>query len=574
MTDIRVTDTDGGTTVDTDGTYLVSAFVPDVGHVQGSQQFFTAQIEIFQPGAAIDFAYGWGCSPWGTFSFLTAAAETTTAIFASDLGYRTESPAIPYPPLIQEAFAVDARVPLDPSQAQAVWGWGTLRIANAYRAFDGIMGSWNFDGRQIIIKRGVKEWDDRRGLYVDPPSSSLTTIFTGMSTPPTLSEFELQIPLRDPSYWLQRPVQRTVYAGTGTYEGDAELAGTSLPKTRGKVFNVPLVLIDRARLIYQYSDGPGTVQALYEGGATSITFQANTSDLYTGTTSPGQYRTDNSRGLIQLGSAPVKAITADVTGAFPVAGSITTAATIARYLMTEELLLPTANLAVSSFTTAATDYPYEAGVFFPAGDATDGVTAVMTVLRAFGAALVPNTSGELECMVLKAIPIGTTEEASFGTADISMDGLSQISLPASLSPPPRRLRCRYQHNYTVQTNDLGGTITDAQRQFVAQADRIAYWSSGAVALAYANANDPEPFGGALTTQADAQAVADRLGSLWGTVRFLFDVAVPVESGITLEFGAAVRLTYPNHALATGALGQVVGRSFRSSENTIVLTVLV
>ena len=52
------------------------------------------------------------------------------------------------------------------------------------------------------------------------------------------------------------------------------------------------------------------------------------------------------------------------------------------------------------------------------------------------------------------------------------------------------------------------SVTAAQREFVQSADRFAAAASGTISLAYARPSDPAPFGGALTSQTDAQAVAD------------------------------------------------------------------
>ncbi len=572
MTDIIVGDVGPDLLSDADGTYVYSPYVPVLGHVDAEQAFFVAEIDIFQPGETPVFAPGWGVAPWGAFSFLAAAAETNATIYASDVGYRSAGPVVPYPPLIQDAFAIDAALPLDPGQVQIVWGWGTMRIANVDRQFDPIVDAWNMDGRRATIKRGIKVWDDMRGLFVDPPYASLETVFTGLAAPPLLSEFDLQIALRDPSYWLQRPLQRAVYAGTGTYEGPAELAGTTKPMLRGRRYNIPLVLIDGPNLIYQYTDGPGTVHNLYEGGGTTIASAGDTADLYSGSTPPGQFRHDPGRGLVQVGSTPAQQLTVDATGAFPVAGVVTVAAAIARYVMSEEMLLPAANLDAASFAAAAASYPYEAGLFLASGQAMDGVQAVAWLLGGFGAAVAPNINGALSCLVLGALPVGTVEVAAFDRTNIQ--DLVPARLPANLSPPPRRLRCAWRHNDTVQTTDLSGSATEDQRRFIATADRYAYWSSGPVGLAYANANDPDPFGGSLNDQVDAQAVVNRLGDLWAGRRRLFDLTVAVGDGIAREFGDPVRVTYPSYGLSTGALGQVVGRGLRSGDATMKLRVLI
>src|SRR5215211_4700481 len=77
------------------------------------------------------------------------------------------------------------------------------------------------------------------------------------------------------------------------------------------VLNVQPVLLDPARLIYQYNDAAGGVNAVFDSGAAVYAYAGDAADLFTGTVPAGQYRTDNSRGLFQLGSRPVGTVTCD-----------------------------------------------------------------------------------------------------------------------------------------------------------------------------------------------------------------------------------------------------------------------
>jgi hypothetical protein len=569
-----VADEDGTYVADADGTLVAERLAGNPNLIAGLVPFFVVEIDASRPAAALAFAYGWGSTPWGALSLEAAETEDTVTLLASDLGYRTEAPVSVYQPVLQSGISIDARIPLSPAQIGIVYGFGSVSLINADRRFDGLMAAWNIDGRTVAVKYGVKSWDDTRGIFVDPASDDLVTLFTGVASGWTLSEFTLEIQVRDASYWMDRQLQRTLYAGTGTYEGDAELTGTPKPKTRGTVYNIALTLIDRANRIYQYNDGPGEVVALYEGGAETITFQADTTNLYSGSTTPGSYRTDNSRGLLQLGLEPADnaALTADVIGHFPTAGEELIAADIVRYLISEDMGLPAGFLDTDSFDTAATDYPYEAGWHWAPGDRVDGATAVGQCLAAFGAKIAPTVDGALQCIILKAVSVSDTPAASYDEAQaISCE---PRALPADLSPPAFRFRVGYQHNYTVQPSGLLDSATAAHRQFVQSADRFATWYSSASELAYANGNDVAPFGGGLNAEADAQEVANRLGALFGARRWLFDYAIPLVEGVDREFGDVIVAQYPNHAMASGARCRVLGRSVNSLEQTITLTVLV
>jgi hypothetical protein len=557
-----------------------------------SAPFYAIELTVVLPssgaltGLATWNSLTWNGVPWDALSLTAFSPGDTSTIRASDIGYRTLASdpdgVVSYPPVLIEAFQINRQVPLAPTDASAAYAWGTLRLANDDGRYDSIASAWNSDRRAISIYRGVKAMEDgtgyQRWIFIDPPYADLTPMFVGLAQPWFLGATDLQIPLRDATYWIETAVQSAQYAGTGTYDGTAALAGTRKPKTRGgtalnPVRNVTPTLIDPTNLIYQYTDGPGTVVNLYEGAALTIVFSSDTANLYAGSTTAGHYRTDNSRGLFQLGSQPAATITCDVTGSFPIAGAATGVISLARYLLTEDLALPAGNIDTASFIAAAVAYPYTAGIYFGSDDSPDGATAVGRVLASIGAKLIPSRTGELKCFVLRAIPGTATASDQFDITNLI--SLTPQPLPASISPPPYRLRCAYQHNYTVQTSDLNtATATAAQLQFVASSDRYAYWSDADIQLAYARPNDPAPFGGALLIQSQAQTVVDAEGALWGARTRLYAAVLPVSVGIERDIGDVVRLVYPMDDLRGGKLGQIVGEAFSSGEDTITLMVLV
>lgn len=417
-----------------------------------------------------------------------------------------------------------------------------------------------------------------RGILLDPPLADLGIAFAGLGAPWSLTETALTIPLRDATAWLERQYQTSTYGGTGGLDGTADLAGRLIPRTRGgsasyPVCNVTPVLIDPVNLIYQWSDGPGTLVNLYEGAAKTITFASDTTDLYTGSTPAGQYRTDVAKSLFQLGSPPASgyAITCDVTGEFPTAGAVTTPAGIARYLLAEDMSLPSANLDTASFDAAATAYPYVAGLYFDGSSAISGVQALDTILVGWGASVVPFRDGTLRLLVLRALPSTATPVAAFDTGNLV--SLTPRPLPGAIDPPAGQIKVGYNHNYTVQTTGINTTTaTAAQQQFVTASDRYATWLSTTVLAAWRNANRMT-LASPLLRQADAQAVANDLGALFGTRLRGFDAVLPSLIAATREMGEAVRVAFPMQDLAGGQLAQIVGYDFHSTDPFITLQVL-
>lgn len=548
-----------------------------------SASFFAVEVTAYKPGTTtLTVNEGHGAHPHGALADFADSIQETGTLLASDVGYRTapSDPGgpIPYPPLLSDAFQISSTLNLDPAQSGAAASWGTMSLANPRNQFDSLAAAWSSDGWPVVVRWGTKGWDAARGYRTDPSYSTLLPAFAGLAAPWFLTDTALTIPLRDATYWLDRPLQGNLYLGTGTYEGPAALAGVPKPKTRGgtsshPVCNVTPTLMDPTNRIYQYNDGPGTVVGLFEGAAAVFTYGGDTTDLYSGSTSAGQYRTDNSRGLFQLGSAPVHAITADVTGQFPSAGVVTTFAAIARYLLSEDMSLPAANLDTASFTATDTAYPYTAGLYFDSGQAYTGVDAISAALSGLGAKLVPFRDGTLRMLMLRALPGTALPVASYD--ETSIVSLIPQPLPDTLAPPPFRMRVGYNHSFTVQTSDLNaGSATAARLQFVAAADRFAAWSSNDVLLAYKRPNDPPPLPAPLLVQADAQSVVNDLGALLGVRRRLYSIVVPIGIAMAREHGHIVSLTYPADDLSRGRLGQIVGYTFNATDPTATLQVLV
>ena len=220
----------------------------------------------------------------------------------------------------------------------------------------GTTGSTSRAADQLLTGRATDNFYQSRQIWLDPSYSNLNLAFSGYATPWQLSDTALTVPIRDATYWLERPVNVSHYGGTGGNDGVAAMAGIAKPMLRGVCYNISPTLIDATNRYYQYNNAPGTIQALYEGGAQTITFQADVADLTVGSTSPGYYRTCNAMGMFQLGSVPVHQITIDATGAFTSAGAQTNIANIARYIMTEDMLVPTASINLTSFSNADTIY--------------------------------------------------------------------------------------------------------------------------------------------------------------------------------------------------------------------------
>lgn len=546
----------------------------------GALYFYTAEVDVYLPAATVAVVTpGHGTSPHGVLPISVTAASGT--IYASDIGYRTLSSdaggVVPYPPVLEAAFAIDRRINLEPSAPAAGAAWGAISLDNTGGRFNAIAATQNSDGRGVRIATGAKTWDTARGLWLDLTKAINQPLFYGIAEPWTLGVDTLDIPLRDATYWLEKPVQSNLYDGSGTYGGSADMKGKPKPKTRGgtnswPVCNVAPVLIDPANLIYQYSDGPGTVVRLYEGADLNITFQADTANLYVGATTAGKYRTDNSRGLFQLGSLAQRQITADVTGQFPTAGVVTTGAAIARYLLSEDGALPGGYLDTATFAAIDASYPYTSGIYIAPDDGIDAINAAAFMVAGWGGKIFPKRDGTLSIFAPRTPSGASGYYARLGTNTVV--ACTPASLPPILYPPPYRIRVGFQRAWAVQTSGLSPIAPASRQSFVAQAWRSDSASSAAIIAAYRRPNDPPIIESALLASTDISTIATDLMNTWGPRRRLYDVTVPVITGINLEIGNTVLLTYPLDDLRNGAPALIVGEQFRSQDSTITFQVLV
>ncbi|MFT8245178.1 hypothetical protein [Roseomonas sp. BN140053] len=545
--------------------------------------FFAVEIEALQPGtAAVAENRGMAARPMGALARRLASREVTTTLRASDVGYRTRAADAPgvvvYPPLLDSGFQVDRELGLAPAEAAQSFAWGTATLINAERRWDGVARGFNADGRRARVLAGRRTLDPVREIWLDPPYAEMREVFAGIAQPWSLTEEQLQVPLRDAGYWIERPLQMARYAGTGDYEGTADMAGQLKPKVRGGAPGAPVRqvtprLIDPVRQIYQVSDGPITVAALYEAGdPTNITLSGDVSDLLTGQPPLGQYRTCNARGCFQLRSKPAGPITVDCTGAFPLGGMASTAAAIARFLLLEEMQLPAAFLDEASFLGL------DAAFAFPAGwcwtEETDGAQAVALLLASVGARMAPTRTGRLRALPLARLPAGARPVATYTATEII--SVVPRPLPAPLWPPPAAWQVGWGRNFTVQNTGLDPDVQNTTLAAdLAQEWRQASASSTDVLLGWRRPSQPPLVQTALTRFDGAGALAASLRDLWCQRRPVeaYDVTLPAGMALRHELGEAVVIAYPLGDLDGGRLGQVVGDKMRAGEPTGQFTVL-
>lgn len=582
--------------------------------------FYVAEIDIFRgfvdPLGEADLV----ClaAPSLALCQIETGVATTVTLNVSDSGYRTHASdpkgVVAYPPLIASAFQLDTAVNLDPTQSAIAASWGSLTLNNLDDALDQYLTTWQTDGQTVRIYLGEKTYDAARGVWLDPAYATLTQIFCGVLGPWQPDIHTVSLALRDVSYYLERQMQRSFFGGTGGLDGTTDMTGVAKPIAVGgsnthPILNVTPLPLDSANLIYELSEAglqnpygfSYIAVTAFDGGA-ALTTTATVTLIESTMPAAGAAITDV-LGHLRLGSTPAFQLTADiraydgvifvVIAGIPFLNDIippTDVASVAlRALQSPTLLavpvgyiggyggMQIETYGVDPAATAAA-MALLVGVFVASGEAMDGVGFMHRMLAGTGAILAPGRDGKLRLLVLAAIPNGTASVLTFD--DTNTADIKRVALPATIDPAPFRIRLGYGRNWTVQSGNLAGAITPSRQAFVATAVRVATGASPIDALTSTDRPTDPPIIGAdgasvETTLGATQTVVNNMAALWGVPRRLYEVTVPANVGLALDWASVVTLVADFDVLsAPGKQGQIVGWRYNSADATTMFRVLV
>ena len=541
--------------------------------------FHAVEMQIDLPASGVVVAaQAHGSRPRGARTQLTVVPASTETLRYSDHGYVSEA-HVPYPPLVAEAFAIDRRLDLPPGDASSAETFGSITLNNPGGTLSNLVNSRVNDHLPVTILGGRKRIDPVRSILLDPVYADLVPMFTGLarSWQPDLNTVD--IGLLDVSYWLAGSMQTATYGGTGGVDGDSNVSGRAKPRLRGYGCNITPVLIDTVNLVYQISDAPVTVSALYEGGYTGgIASSGIVSDIYASSSAPapGHYTVQSSStaSYLRLGSKPVYTITLDALGIFPSGRTGSNLLDLLYEMLLEDCGLPQAYIDGSTFSLVSQACPWAAGWYWDGSNSVTGQDMVEAVLAGVGIRLIPTRAGQLRPVVLKA-PAANVVPVAMLTPD-NMTAVSAVALDSILDPPAYRWRVGYQHAFTVQPagSGLHPQAPAARQSLIAVADRTATWASLPIKTRYRVPNDPALLVTALQLQADAATVAGNHGALWSDLRRIWAVTLPKAIAYGIDLGDPVSVTWPVPGLATGSIGLCIGEQVRSSDPTSILQILV
>lgn len=490
---------------------------------------YTAEVTVWNPATLDEQTLYFSSEP-----FVTGAADTPA--------HTAFLPRIQQPALLQRACFTRGA-----TGGASTVGYGELVLANN----DGALDAWiaaGFDGRPILLRCG-----QAGAAYPD----EWATVLTGTMAAPGWEWTSVALRLRDRQAELDQDLQPTKYLGNNALpaglEGVEDLQDQPKPRCYGTVYNIPAVLVNSSRLIYQVNDGAvNAISAVYDRGAALTVGATYASQAAMETTAPaaGSFRAWLAGGYFRLGSTPAGLISADVTQ-----GATAADRTTAQILKALALQAGIASGAIHSGDVAALDAacPAEIGVWWD--QEVSALRAMDTVAEAAGAWYGFDALGTLR-MAQLAAPTGEP------VAELTPWNLLKLEIQTTAdgahNVPVWRVEIQYAVNYSVQTADLAGSVTAARRGWLAQPFRVAAAQDAGIKTVHP-LSEPLIVETPLVSAASAASEAARRLALYGVRRDRVRVVVRLDAATlaALQLGSVVRLTHPRYGYGDGPLFRIL-----------------
>lgn len=435
---------------------------------------------------------------------------------------------------------------------------GEIVIANANGQFDGWL-NYSFDGRACVIRSGIA------GAY----PGAFPAVLTGTVESIEADWRKIVIRLRDKAWLLEQPALESRYLGDNSLpnglEGTADdLKGKVKPRAYGKLMNISPPQVNTSRLIFEVGVC-NSVDALYDRGLALTAGAAYTSQSDMETTAPaaGQYRAWPAGGYIRLGSTPAGLITADLTqGA---AASNRTAAQMLKHLA-EDAGLTSGEISSADVTALDSSNSNVLGIWLE-GESTY-LQAMDEIAASIGAWYGFDSAGVLRMGRLIA-PSGTPVLTLYDYD--THDGIERRPLKDNTVPIWRAV-CQHSRNWTVQSSDLAGAVTDARRAILAEEWRAENSDDTAIQTQWLLAGELER-DTLLTSAANAATEAARLLALYKVRRDLYDVPVTLDilTANSLKLMDVVELELARFGMDSGKLFRIIGIRVELDQHRAILS---
>lgn len=462
--------------------------------------------------------------------------------------------------------------------------FGELRLANDDGGLDTLRATYAFAGWPASLKIG-----DPSQLY-----TTFETLITGKPQQVFFNSYDLSITMRDRLQDFSQPVQTHKYLGDNIMpnglEGGDDLKDKPKPLLFGRVQNIPPILVNSSKLIFQVSDlAVADVSAVYDQGValTRAADYVSSADMIATQPSPGQYRCYLAGGYFRLGASPVGTITCDAadTGIY---GSVeqdlgNTAAQVAIRIAVRPIDSGEGGILssdIESSDVAELDRRNSATVGIWLADQTSFSSALDAVLGSVGAWYGWDRLGKFRMQRLE-VPAG------FGVCTFRMFGpdvdagitdydIIDVRFLPTNDPdrgiPTYEVSLDYSLNYTVQKKDnLGGAVSDVRIEFLETAKRTVKATNSTLKTAYPLAA-AKTVTTLLLSQSAAQTEADRLLAMYQTQRDFIEIDTPMVSELvaTVDIGREVFLALPRFNYAAGKAMTIIGMQYNPGTRGLTL----
>ncbi len=392
--------------------------------------------------------------------------------------------------------------------------------------------------RAVEVVGGVASW------------SSAVVLITGRIAAMSEDDGRFVLALRDRQQDFERAVQLASYQGSGGFEGGDALEGKLKPLGWGHADEVPGVMSDAVDLWVDLHTGP--VEDIVAGKDRGVLLTPSVSNP----PPSGDYYEDHANGRVRLGGSPNGEITFELKGDKPGGVYVDTHAGVMRRIAgTKGGLADPADFVTADFTALDTAVPAEIGLWI--GTERRMVAELMDYLAgSCGGWWIFDETERLR--VGRFAPPDATAE----TADLVLTAYDVVRGSLKRKPveaPPHKIVGRYRRYHLAQgRNDLGGSLTDEEKQDLGEEWRSVEWSDPDV-LAEWPEGDPLEVDLAVREKTAAQALVDGMGALIGRAT----------DPLTLECGwqawavalnGQVWLEHAEEGLADGAAFRLIGVS--------------
>jgi hypothetical protein len=166
----------------------------------------------------------------------TAEAQPNFVLYAATREFISRAsdqiPNQPFYGTLEQTLQFDASIVAGDGFGRVSLGWGELTLINSDGYYDDIIRRYVADGRRVVISIG-----DERNVATTG-FDGFHTVFDGTATGIHVEEDSVRVLLRDNTYKLETPVQRSIYGGTGGLDGTEDLKGKRKPRALGYCPNV------------------------------------------------------------------------------------------------------------------------------------------------------------------------------------------------------------------------------------------------------------------------------------------------------------------------------------------------